>query len=88
MRFLPAWAVCFRAGRMDMGSLASYLVYVRQSAMPIDQFTQQLNFILSALSGAERIFEVMDEKPEIDEGKVTLCEVTAPGRKAYGNRFL
>lgn len=63
------------AGRMDMGSLASYLVYVRQSAMPINQFTQQLNFILSALSGAERIFEVMDEKPEIDEGKVTLCEV-------------
>ena len=64
------------AGRMDLGSLASYLVYVRQSAMPMNQFTQQLNFILSALSGAERIFEIMDEEPEIDEGKVTLCEVT------------
>lgn len=35
------------AGRMDLGSLASYLVYVRQSAMPMNQFTQQLNFILS-----------------------------------------
>lgn len=63
------------AGLMDIGSLASYLVYVRQSAMPINQCTQQVNFILAALSGAERIFEMMDEKPEVDEGTVTLCRV-------------
>ena len=63
------------AGLMDIGSLASYLVYVRQSAMPINQCTQQVNFILAALSGAERIFEMMDEEPEVYEGTVTLCRV-------------
>ena len=56
-------------------SLAAYLVYVRQSAMPLNQFTQQINFILSALAGAERIFEMMHEEPEIDEGTVTLVHV-------------
>lgn len=60
-------------GLMDLGSLSSYLIYVRQSAMPLNQFAQQVNFLLSALSGAERIFDMMDEKPEIDEGSVTLC---------------
>ena len=62
-------------GLLDLGSLASYLVYVRQSAMPLNQFTQQANFLLSALSGAERIFDLMEEKPEIDEGDVTLKNV-------------
>ena len=60
------------SGLMDLGSLAAYLVYVRQSAMPLNQFTQQVNFILSALAGAERIFEMMHEEPEPDEGAVTL----------------
>lgn len=63
------------SGLMDVGSLASYLVYVRQSAMPVNQFTQQINFILAALSGAERIFELMEIVPEVDEGTVTLCRV-------------
>lgn len=63
------------SGMLDIGSLASYLVYVRQSAMPMNQFTQQVNFLLAALSGAERIFEMMDEEPEIDEGDITLCNV-------------
>lgn len=60
-------------GLIDLGSLSSYLIYVRQSAMPLNQFTQQVNFLLSALSGAERIFDMMDEEPEVDEGSVTLC---------------
>ena len=63
------------AGLMDLGSLAAYLVYVRQSAMPLNQFTQQVNFILSALAGAERIFEMMHEEPEVDEGTVSLVNV-------------
>ncbi len=63
------------AGLMDLGSLAAYLVYVRQTAMPINQFTQQINFILAAMSGAERIFEMMDEAEEIDQGIVTLVRV-------------
>ena len=62
-------------GIMDLGSLSAYLVYVRQSAMPLNQFTQQINFLLSAWSGAERIFDMMDEEPEIDEGNITLCNV-------------
>lgn len=62
-------------GIMDLGSLSAYLVYVRQSAMPLNQFTQQINFLLSALSGAERIFDMMDEEPEIDEGNITLFNV-------------
>ena len=63
------------AGLFDLGSLASYLVYVRQSAQPLNQFTQQVNFILAALSGAERIFEMMEEEPEVDEGDVTISQV-------------
>ncbi len=62
-------------GWTDVGSLASYLVFVRQTAMPINQFTQQANLILVALSGAERIFTMMEEMPEVDEGKVTLTNV-------------
>ena len=60
---------------MDLGSLSSYLVFVRQTAMPINQFTQQLNFILAAMAGAERIFDLMNESEEVDEGKVTLTQV-------------
>ena len=62
------------AGLTDLGTVASYLVYVRQSTMPINQFTQQINFLLAALSGAERIFEMMNQEPEIDDGTVTLCD--------------
>ena len=63
------------AGIMDLGSLASYLVFVRQTAAPINQFTQQLNYILAALAGAERIFTFMEGKDEIDEGIVSLTFV-------------
>lgn len=63
------------AGLMDLGSLASYLVYVRQSAMPLNQFTQQVNLLMTALAGAERIFDLMEAEPEEDEGDVTLCYV-------------
>ena len=59
-------------GWTDVGSLSSYLVFVRQTAMPLNQFTLQSNFMLAALAGAERIFETMDEEPETDEGTVTL----------------
>ena len=64
-------------GSTDIGSLTSYLVFVRQAAAPINQFTQQSNFLLSALAGAERVFEVMDLPPETDEGKVSLAEKPA-----------
>lgn len=62
-------------GLADVGSLASYLVFVRQAALPINQFTQQSNFLLSALAGAERVFDVMNLEQEVDEGDVTLVNV-------------
>lgn len=61
-------------GQTDVGVLASYLVFVRQTALPINQFTQQSNFLLSALAGAERVFAAVRVEPEADEGKVTLVE--------------
>ena len=71
------------SGLMDLGSLTSYLVYVRQSAMPMNQFTQQVNFLLAALSGAERIFEMMEEEPEPDQGHITLCHVRERDGRLY-----
>lgn len=59
-------------GMTDIGSLASYLIFVRQSTLPVNQFTQQSNFMLSALAGAERIFQMMEETPEEDNGTIVL----------------
>ena len=61
-------------GLADVGALASYLVFVRQAAMPINQFTQLGNFLLNALAGAERLFAAMDLEPEADEGCVELVQ--------------
>ena len=76
-------------GLTDVGSLASYLVFVRQAAMPINQFTQQSNFLLAALAGAERVFTVMDQLPEEDDGTVDLVRDPDGGwawQKADGSR--
>lgn len=67
-----AGSILAAAGLTDVGSLASYLVFVRQSAMPFNQVAQLGNFLLSALAGAERIFDAMAMAPEVDEGVVTL----------------
>ena len=56
----------------DLGGLAAFLQYSRQVGQPITQISQQVNTILSAFAGAERIFEVMEAQPEVDEGKVRL----------------
>ena len=60
----------------DLGGLAAFLQYSRQVSQPITQISQQMNTILSAVAGAERIFEIMETEPETDEGKVTLVRVT------------
>lgn len=57
---------------LDIGGLATFLQYSRQVNQPINQVSQQSNTILSALAGAERIFEIMDAPPEADEGIATL----------------
>ena len=66
-------------GMTDIGSLSSYLVFVRQAAMPINQFTQQSNFLLAAMAGAERIFEAMRLPPEVDEGRIRLVNTRGEG---------
>lgn len=63
------------AGVFDIGSLVSYMQYTKQVANPIAQVSQQVNTILAALAGAERIFATLDEEVEIDNGKVTLTRV-------------
>ena len=59
-------------GMLDLGGLAVYLQYGRQISQPMSQVSQQMTSILSALAGAERIFEIIDMEPEVDEGVVTL----------------
>ena len=56
----------------DLGGLAAFLQYSRQVGQPITQMSQQVNTLLSAVAGAERIFEIMETPPETDEGKVRL----------------
>lgn len=59
-------------GAMSLGTIASFLQLSKSFTQPINQISQQLNSIIMALAGAERIFELMDEEPEQDEGYVTL----------------
>ena len=69
-------------GGMTVGTVVSYLQFTRSFSMPITQVSQQLNSVLTALAGAERIFRVIDEEPESDEGYVTLvnAEISEDGK--------
>ena len=58
----------------DLGGLVVYLNYSRQVGQPLNQISQQMTTLLSALAGAERIFEVMDTPPEANEGTITLVQ--------------
>ena len=62
-------------GLMDIGTLAAFLQYSKQIARPINMISQQVTSVLNALAGAERIFDLMDTEPEVDEGKFTLEKV-------------
>ncbi len=55
-----------------LGGLASFLTFNKSFNMPINQVSQQFNSIVMALAGAKRVFELLDEEPEVDEGYVTL----------------
>lgn len=59
-------------GGMTVGTVVAYLQLTRSFSQPITQVSQQLNSVLTALAGAERIFAVIDEEPEADNGYVTL----------------
>ena len=62
-------------GVFDVGSLGAYLLYVKQVSQPVGQISQQINTLLAAAAGAERIFAVMEEQPETDEGKTVIVRV-------------
>ncbi len=59
-------------GILSLGGVVTFLQYTRQFAQPITQISQQFNAVLNALAGAERIFNLIDEEPETDDGYVTL----------------
>ncbi|MFR8916070.1 MAG: ABC transporter ATP-binding protein [Oscillospiraceae bacterium] len=63
----------------DVGSLGAYLLYVKQVSQPVGQISQQINTLLAAAAGAERIFAVMEEQPEADEGKTIIVRVEKNG---------
>jgi len=63
-------------GGLTLGALASFLQLTRSFNMPITQVSQQFNSIIMALAGAERIFDLLDEPEEVDNGYVTLVNVT------------
>lgn len=62
-------------GGFTLGKLASFLIFNKSFNQPINQITQQMNSIIMALAGCERIFALLDEVPETDEGYVTLVNV-------------
>ena len=62
-------------GGFTLGALASFLTFNKSFSMPINQVSQQMNAIVMALAGAERIFTLLDEKVEVDDGYVTLVNV-------------
>ncbi|SEO64146.1 ATP-binding cassette, subfamily B [Amphibacillus marinus] len=66
-------------GALSLGTVIAFLQYTRTFSMPITQISQQLNAVLTALAGAERVFKVIDEKPELDEGYITMVPVVMNG---------
>jgi len=62
-------------GKMSLGILSSFLLYTRQIAGPISNLSQQFNGMMMAISGAERVFRIIDSKPETDEGRIELVNV-------------
>lgn len=64
---------------LTIGMIASFLQLSRSLNMPISQVSQQINFVIMALAGADRIFTLIDEKSEVDDGYVTLVNVNRQG---------
>ncbi|MBR1444648.1 MAG: ABC transporter ATP-binding protein, partial [Firmicutes bacterium] len=63
-------------GILDIGTIATFLQYTRSFFMPINQVSQQFNSLMNAIAGAERIFNLIDEEAEEDDGYVTLVNIT------------
>jgi len=67
-------------GALTLGTIAAFLQLSRSFFMPIGQLSHQISSIVMALAGAERIFDLMDQEPETDEGRVTLTRVIKTGQ--------
>ena len=67
-------------GTLTVGTIIAFLSFTRNFSMPIAHITQQFNSVLTALAGAERIFSIIDEEPEQDEGYVTLVPAKKNGK--------
>ncbi|MBQ1325078.1 MAG: ABC transporter ATP-binding protein, partial [Solobacterium sp.] len=67
-----SWLILSGHVSLTLGQLASFLALNRSFNMPVSQVAQQLNSVIMAMAGAKRIFSLMDEAPEADEGKITL----------------
>lgn len=66
-------------GGLTLGGLASFLTFNKSFSQPIGQISQQLNSIIMAIAGADRVFKLLDEEPEVDNGYVTLVHVKKEG---------
>ena len=75
-------------GGITLGVMASYLQFTRSFTQPFMQIAQQFNSIIMALAGAERIFHMIDEEPEVDDGYVTLVNARKPYRMSGAYRTL
>ena len=73
--FLGGFLALNGVGGLTLGSLASFLALNRSFNMPLNQISQQLNSVIMAMAGAERIFGLLDTPSEVDKGKVTLVNV-------------
>ncbi len=74
------------SGALSLGAIVSFLTLVRSFNMPVQQVTQQMNSIVQAFAGAERIFEVIDAVPEDEGGDVTLVQVSETADGGYEER--
>ncbi|MBZ2174623.1 ABC transporter ATP-binding protein/permease [Schnuerera sp. xch1] len=69
--------------KMSVGNIASFLQYTRTISRPITQVSNQLNVLFAALAGAERIFNILDEEIEVDQGDITLIRDDKGDNKLY-----
>lgn len=73
--------IAINTGAFQLGTIASFLTLSRNFMQPISQVAQQINMVIMALAGAKRIFDLMDEEPEVNNGYVTLVPAQIDGDK-------
>lgn len=69
-------AFLYSKGLLDVGQIITYMLFIRNLTSPLNQLSQQISFVATALAGASRIFEILDQKYEVDEGYYELVNAT------------